>query len=226
MVVEISRQNLSGEIRTNAAFLKPVGDAIRRQLAHRVPASIETSHLTLLTIPFALVVLLGGYLARENVHWLWLVSLVILIQYVTDVLDGEIGRIRQTGLVRWGFYMDHFGDFVFGSAVIGSYMLLFPNLFPVLVGLLVVTTGFYLHEALTCICTGEYNVYGYHGIGWEETRLLVILGNALIALVRPAWIDWVFVGALLFFAFGLAQQIYRTQRLLWQRDIADRSSAV
>jgi phosphatidylglycerophosphate synthase len=31
---------------------------------------------------------------------------VIVFQYITDLLDGEIGRKRNTGLIKWGFYMD------------------------------------------------------------------------------------------------------------------------
>lgn len=224
MKTEITQDELSGASRTNTAFLKPIGDLMRRRLARHVPTFIATYHLTVLTLPLGVLVLLAGYLARRDVQWVWLMSAGIVAQYVADVLDGEVGRQRQTGLIRWGFYMDHFSDFVFGAATLGAYMLLFPTSTPVLIGLMVVTTGFYLHEALTCICTGKYNVYGYHGIGWEEARLVVILENALIALVQPPWIHWTFVAALLFFGVGLAQQVWLTQRALWRRDLEDRAA--
>jgi phosphatidylglycerophosphate synthase len=224
MKTDSDRAELSGATRTNTAFLKPVGDLMRRRLAPRVPAFIATYHLTMLTLPLGMLVLLGGYLARGNVQWVWLISAGIAAQYVVDVLDGEVGRQRQTGLIRWGFYMDHFSDFLFGAATLGAYMLVFPSSTPILIGLLVVTTGFYLHEALVCICTGKYNVYGYHGIGWEEARLLIILENALIAIVQPPWIHWTFVAAMLFFGVGLVQQVWLTQRALWRSDLEDKGS--
>src|SRR5215204_1639119 len=67
----------------------------------RVPKFLETYHLTLLTIVWSLAILFFGWLARENIQWLWMVSLMIVFQYITDLFDGAVGRHRNTGLVKW-----------------------------------------------------------------------------------------------------------------------------
>src|SRR5688572_16316355 len=74
----------------------------------RIPRWLETYHLTMLTLVWSILIPLFGALARTNIHWLWMVSVMIVLQYITDLFDGAVGRLRGTGLVRWGFFMDHF----------------------------------------------------------------------------------------------------------------------
>ena len=60
----------------------------------------------------------------EILACLWFVSLMIVLQYLTDLFDGEVGRQRNTGLIKWGFYMDHFLDYLFlSSLVFVGYMI-------------------------------------------------------------------------------------------------------
>ncbi len=96
-------------------------------LVPRVPSFIETYHLTMLTLLWSIGIVACSFLARENIHWLWLVSLFIFLQYMSDVLDGAVGRYRDTGLVRWGYYMDHFLDYVFLASIIAGYALIFTS---------------------------------------------------------------------------------------------------
>ena len=79
----------------------------------RIPDNIETYHLTLLTLLWSLINVILGCYAKDNLQVLWLVSILILFQYLTDLFDGELGRQRNTGLIKWGFYMDHFLDYIF-----------------------------------------------------------------------------------------------------------------
>ena len=55
-----------------------------------------------------------GYLAGRsgNLHWLWLSSLMIALQWFTDAFDA-IGRHKNTGLVKWGFLYGSSADYVF-----------------------------------------------------------------------------------------------------------------
>lgn len=48
------------------------------------PKFIETYHLTYMTLIWSILIILGGYLARENINWLWFVSLIIFFQYTTE----------------------------------------------------------------------------------------------------------------------------------------------
>ena len=92
-----------------------------------VPAWMETQHLTLLTFLWSAGILLFSFLARKNLSWLWPVNLMIVLQYVTDVLDGAVGRYRNTGLIKWGYYMDHFLDYVFLCSMMIGYGFLVPD---------------------------------------------------------------------------------------------------
>ena len=87
-------------------------------LVPKVPSWLETYHLTMLTLVWCIGIVIASLLARQSMHWLWLVSAFIVLQYLSDVLDGAVGRYRDTGLVKWGFYMDHFLDFLFLLSII------------------------------------------------------------------------------------------------------------
>jgi len=165
------------------------------------------------------VVLLAGFGARADARWMHVASVAVVAQYVADVLDGAVGRERETGLVRWGFYMDRLGDAVFIGVAIAAYMPLYPSSVPVLVGLIIIAGTLFLHEALTCVCTGSYNRYGHHGLGLEEGRLLLILVNTAIAAWQAAWIHWIFVGVLGLLSAMLVEQVIRTQKELWDLDL-------
>ena len=94
----------------------------------KVPSWLETYHLTMLTLVWSIGIVVASLLARESLHWLWLVSGFIVLQYLSDVLDGAVGRHRDTGLFKWGFYMDHFLDFLFLASIIVGYSLALPHI--------------------------------------------------------------------------------------------------
>lgn len=80
--------------------------------------------MTLMTIPLSIGLIVFGYLARSNFSWLWLSSLMLFLQWFTDSFDGALGRFRDTGIPKWGFFMDHFLDFVFMSSIFIGYSFL------------------------------------------------------------------------------------------------------
>jgi phosphatidylglycerophosphate synthase len=93
-----------------------------------VPFWLETHPLTLLTIPWTSLVIASAWKVREsgNIRWSWGVSLAIVLQYLTDLFDGAVGHTRNTGLVKCGFYMDHFLDYVFQCGLIIGYAIIAP----------------------------------------------------------------------------------------------------
>ena len=98
------------------------------RLVPKVPSWLETHHLTMLTLVWSIGIVFASLAARQSMHWLWLVSGFIALQYLSDVLDGAVGRFRDTGLVKWGFYMDHILDFIFFSSVVVWYSLALPHI--------------------------------------------------------------------------------------------------
>ena len=100
---------------------------LKARLLPLVPRRVETYHLTLTTVLWALLVPVFSLLARKNPLWMFGVSAMVVAQYVTDLLDGAIGRLRNTGLVKWGFYMDHLLDFLFLCSMLVGYALILPQ---------------------------------------------------------------------------------------------------
>lgn len=126
----------------------------------RVPLWLETYHLAMLTVLWSALNVLFGFLARANLHWLWMVSPMIVLHYVTDLFDGSVGRTRNTGLVKWGFYMHHSLDYVFlCSLVLAGYLIAPERLGFYYVLLLALTGGFMVNSFLSFAATNAFEIY-------------------------------------------------------------------
>ena len=116
----MSGQGFAGATKTSTSILSPLERRMVSTVLPKLPAWLETYHLTLLTPVWSALIIAFSSLAAGNIRWLWLVSLMVLLQYLTDHFDGKVGRYRNTGLVKWGFYMDHLLDYFFGCSVLAG----------------------------------------------------------------------------------------------------------
>jgi phosphatidylglycerophosphate synthase len=179
----------------------------------------------MLTLAWCAGLVVFGYLAAGDLRWLWGSSLMIALQWATDFFDGKVGKYRGTGLVRWGFYMDHLLDFVFLCAVLGAYAFVLPerahlSLFLVLA----VFGGLMVNSFLAFAATGRFHIS--HGkLGPTEFRLALVLINSLLVFYGTRRMTKVlpYVAACGFIA--LCVLAYRTQRELWQSDMEQRRRA-
>jgi archaetidylinositol phosphate synthase len=96
-------------------------------LAARIPASINSDHLTLLG--FAAMFLTGcSYAAARWNHWGLLAAIFFLaINWFGDSLDGTLARFRNRQRPRYGFYVDHIIDsfgavFLMGGLGVSGYV--------------------------------------------------------------------------------------------------------
>ncbi|MFH0875068.1 MAG: CDP-alcohol phosphatidyltransferase family protein [archaeon] len=110
-------------------FLYKYENIIKDYLVPRVPRVIGTRFLTSLTIIWTPLLGLCYYYAAMNKYFLILTSLVILFQWITDMLDGAVGRYRKEGYVKWGYFMDHLLDYFFLSAGFIGYIFYMGNTF-------------------------------------------------------------------------------------------------
>lgn len=197
-------------------------------LTPHFPAWVETWHLTLLTIPWCAGLIGFGWLAGKtgNLHWLWLSSMMIFLQWFTDAFDGAIGRYKNTGLVKWGFYMDHLLDYVFLIAILVGYALMaHEQANRELIYLLVpVCAGFMIASFLGFGATGEFKIT-YLATGPTEMRLWFMGLNTALIFFGTAWIvrllPWVLGSAVVMLAFIC----FRTQKHLWQLDMQIKAEA-
>jgi phosphatidylglycerophosphate synthase len=191
-----------------------------RRLLPLVPRSIETYHLTLTTIVWSALVIVAGWFAYADIRWLWLASFAIALQYLTDLLDGAVGRARGTGLVKWGYYMDHFLDFVFLSAIVIGYALAFHERYVLLhLALLAVYGAFMMHAHLAFAATNEFRI-AFSGVGPTEVRIAFILTNTLLIVFGKTYLAWLIPWLIAAALLGLAVVVLRTQRELWSIDMA------
>lgn len=219
-----TQQPFGGAVKAGESLLTGPERRLVACCVSRVPPWLQTYHLTLMTILWSLLILAFGWLARGNIHWLWAISAMIVCQYVTDLFDGAVGRLRDTGLVRWGFFMDHFLDFVFLCSLITAYYMVAPAGFDVWFMLLLGLTGAHMvHSFLAFAATNEFRI-AFHGIGPTEMRLVFIGTNTFIIFTWPRYYEVTIPLLTLLVLVGLVFAVSCTQRRLWRLDLAAKAA--
>ena len=222
----IETQHFAGATKTNTSFLTPLERRIAPIVLSRIPAWLETQHLTMLTLVWSALILLFSYFAASDIRWLWPVSAMIFLQYVTDHYDGKIGKYRNTGLVRWGYYMDHLLDYFFLCSVIIGYAFILPerSRYQILF-MLAIFAGYEMSTFLAFAATDCLQI-SYLRFGPTEFRLALIVINTLLVLFGTRYmisgLKYVNIGA----AIGLSVLIYRTHKIVWALDVKQRSSLI
>lgn len=212
-------QEFAGAFKSNSSFLTPLERRLAPMVLPRIPAWLETYHLTLLTLLWSAMILVFSYFARNDLRWLWVVSGCVFLQYVTDHYDGKIGKYRNTGLARWGYYMDHLLDYFFLCSVIIGYSFILPerSRFQILFTL-AIFAGFEVTTFLSFAATDKLKI-SYLKFGPTEFRLAIIVINALLiqygTRAMASSLKFVNIGA----AVGLAMVVYRTHKLIWELDM-------
>jgi len=210
--------------KSSASLLAPIERRIARETLRFVPTWLESQHLTLMTLGWSAMVLAAAIPARSDPRWLGIVSVAIVLQYVTDAVDGKVGQLRNAGLVRWGYYMDHLLDYVFLCAILITYSLLLPDRFEYLMTIvLAIAGGFMVSAFLARAVTGVLEI-SFLGLGPIEMRLIFVAINTWLATVGRAEMLQVVpyvIGAAL---VALTALIYKTQHGLWLLDRASRTS--
>ena len=190
----------------------------------KFPKWIEGYHLTLLTIVWSLCLLLFGHLAKSNIHWLWGSSLMVFLQWFTDSFDGALGRTRDTGIPRWGYFMDHFLDYVFICAVLVGYSFMLEAQSRQIVYLLVPVFGCFLVSSYLAFgATNEFKIT-FLGAGPTEVRIYIIVLNIAIIIFGTAWIQKILPYILAASIILMCVVVFRTQKYIWNMDMAEKKA--
>ena len=220
----IETQQFAGATKTNTSFLTPLERRLAVRVLPRIPSWLETYHLTMLTLVWSGLILFFSYLAKNDLRWLWGVSAMVALQYVTDHYDGKIGKYRGTGLVRWGYYMDHLLDYFFLCSVIIGYSFILPerSRFQILI-MLAIFAGYEVSTFLAFAATDRLKI-SYLKFGPTEFRLALIVINGLLVQYGTRTmvngLKYVNMGA----AIGLALMIYRTHKIIWSLDMKHKNA--
>lgn len=185
----------------------------------KIPPWIETYHLTLASIPISLIIVLAGFMARFEIEWLWLMSFMIFVQWVTDNLDGAVGRARNTGLIKWGYYMDHFLDYLFLCAILIGYMFMVPDSTKFVHFFVLAMFGAFMVNSYLSFATTNQFKFAYFGIGPTEIRIVFILINTLLILFGKTYLSSSLPFVFGLSVLGLCLVVYRTQKEIWAMDM-------
>ena len=222
----IETQQFPGASKSNTSFLTPFERRLAVRVLPRIPGWLETYHLTMLTFVWSGFILYFSYLAASDLRWLWGVSAMVFLQYVTDHYDGKIGKYRGTGLVRWGYYMDHFLDYLFLCSIIIGYAFILPerSRYQILI-MLALFAGYEMSTFLAFAATDRLKI-SYLKFGPTEFRLALIVINALLVQYGTRTmingLKYVNIGA----AIGLALVVYRTHKVIWALDMKHKNREI
>ena len=185
----------------------------------RIPGWCQTYHLTAMTIVWGLANIGFAVAATRDLRWLLGVAAMIVLQYLTDLFDGAVGRSRDTGLVRWGFYADHLLDFFFtGTLVAAGAIISPPDLAFWWLGLMVVALGFMASSFLAFGATQKFEIYHY-GLGPTELRGVFIAVIVGVVLTGTGHFWWTVPTATIACGVTLVVFCIRTAAGLWQQDM-------
>ena len=185
-----------------------------------IPAWIETYHLTLLTFPLSALVLLFSYWAKFSSAGFIGVMVCLILQYLADLFDGAVGRYRKTGLVKWGFVMDHFLDYLFVSALTLGWLFFIPPSQHVYVFLMhIFWSGVMINSFLFFGVTNTFRV-SYTQFGPTEYRVMMILLYLLSGIwgvrIFSLFLPILTIGSGIFM-FGV---LYDSHINMWRIDMA------
>jgi archaetidylinositol phosphate synthase len=215
----MQNQEFAGASKINTSFLSPLERRLTPKVIPRIPQWLETYHLTMLTLLWSLMILVFSFLAAGNIRWLWMVSVMILLQYVTDHCDGKVGKFRNTGLVRWGYYMDHLLDYFFLCSIIIGYAFILPESSRFQLLLMLGLFAAYDFSTFLAVSAMDRLKISYLKFGPTEFRLALVIINGLLVFYGTrhmiSALKWVNAGA----AVGLCVLIYTTQKKIWRLDM-------
>ncbi|MBW2365369.1 MAG: CDP-alcohol phosphatidyltransferase family protein [Deltaproteobacteria bacterium] len=215
----MAKNQFGGDKKVGKSLLSSLENRFKYWAVPKLPPFIETHHLTLMTLLWSIVNVVLGFFVKNNLHVLWFVSLMILFQYITDLFDGELGRQRDTGLIKWGFYMDHFLDYLFlCSLVFVGYMISPPGLEIWYFALVVILGAFMVNSFLSFAATNQFEIY-YYGIGPTETRFIIIFINVYIIFFKTKYFFILLPLVVFICLVGLIINTYQIQKKLWIIDM-------
>ena len=169
--------------RHNTSPLAALEKRVLVAIARRLPRAIGSDHLTLLGLLSMLGVGAAFALSSRAPLVLYLVPLLLAMNWFGDSLDGTVARVRDQQRPRYGFYVDHVVDIV-GAVALFSGLALSGAMSPLLAMALLV--AYIAAMAEVFLATHVTHVFRLASFGFGPTELRIVLAVGALALVgRP-----------------------------------------
>lgn len=169
--------------RAQESLLAPLEKKALLWFARRMPAGVNSDHLTLLGLLGMLLAGLGYWWASRQPLALWLVNAALVVNWFGDSLDGTLARVRNRLRPRYGFYVDHVVDefgtfFLVGGMALSGYMTPW-----VAAGVLLAYFMLNIEVYLATYSLGTFHL-SHFKMSPTELRILLAIGNVVL-LVKP-----------------------------------------
>jgi archaetidylinositol phosphate synthase len=178
------------EVRIQTSILSGMEKKALIWMAQRIPRIINSDHLTLLGVAGAIISGVGYAMTHFSVHYFWMASLGLVINWFGDSLDGTLARVRNLQRPVYGFFLDHNVD---GITIL--FICIGLGLSPVIsfsVAMLILA-AYLLLSIFTYINTYLKNEFkiSYGSLGPTEFRLIAILLNVVFIFSSDLNRHWV-----------------------------------
>jgi archaetidylinositol phosphate synthase len=169
--------------RSHTSFLAAVEKRTLLWIAKRLPARVNSDHLTGLGFVSLIVAGAAYWYARWNPLALTAVIVFLALNWFGDSLDGTLARVRNRQRPRYGFYVDHVLD-ALGMFFLMAGMAFSGYLTPAIAAtFLIVYLLLSIEVYLATYTMGTFHL-SYWSFGPTELRILLSIGN-LFALWDP-----------------------------------------
>jgi phosphatidylglycerophosphate synthase len=169
--------------RHHASVLAAAEKRLLVWMAHRLPARMNADHLTTLGVVGMIGAGAAFVAARVDRGWLWLVPVMLAVNWFGDSLDGTVARVRGHQRPRYGYYVDHVVDLVNATALfvgLAASSLIHPML---AMGVLLAYVLLCAEAFLATHAVGVFRI-SFSGFGPTELRIVLAIG-AIVAIVKP-----------------------------------------
>jgi phosphatidylglycerophosphate synthase len=159
-------------VRVNAALTADVEKRVLVWLAERLPAAINSDHLTSLAA-LSLAGVSACFVAGGTA--LLFVVPLLALNWFGDSLDGTLARVRHRERPRYGYYVDHVLDAA-GFAMLAAGFVLGGHMTP-WIGFLFLSAYFLvvIDVSLATHARGTFRMSAW-GVGPTELRIVLALG--------------------------------------------------
>lgn len=153
-------------------------------MAHRMPESVNSDHLTALGLFGMLGAGLAFWLATDRPLALFGVVVFLFLNWFGDSLDGTLARVRNAQRPKYGYYVDHVVD-VFGAFFLIAGLALSGYMSPaVAAGIMVVYLMVVSEIYLAAYAVGTFRI---HFMKLGPTELRILFGFGVLYLLHSPY---------------------------------------